>query len=64
MHTQFYFEYVKGRDHLRNLVVNARILEWILNKERCEDVEWIRLAQYSIKWQPLVMTVSGFMKGS
>jgi len=33
MHTEFWLEDLKGRDHLRDLSVDGRIiLEWILGK--------------------------------
>jgi hypothetical protein len=40
----------KGRNHLKDLVVDDRIiLEWILRK-RCEGVECIQLAQDKDEW--------------
>jgi hypothetical protein len=32
MHTIFYLENLKGRDHLEDLGVDGKILEWILGK--------------------------------
>jgi hypothetical protein len=34
MHTQFLFEYLKGRSHSEDLGINGRIiLEWFLGKQ-------------------------------
>jgi hypothetical protein len=32
MHTVFWFENLKGRDHFENLGIDEIILEWILGK--------------------------------
>jgi hypothetical protein len=46
MHTKFWLEDLKGRDHLEDLSIDRRIiLEWILTEIEWEGVDWICLAQ-------------------
>ena len=44
MRSKFYFENVKGRDHLRNLGVIGRIiLKWIFKRNNvtmCTEITW------------------------
>jgi len=55
MHTVFWVENLKGRDHLEDLGVDGRIiLEWLLGRE---DVDWIRLALHRSQWRAIVTTV-------
>jgi hypothetical protein len=50
MHTVFWWEYLKGRNHLDDLGVNEKtILEWILEMG-CEGVDWIHLAPDRDHW--------------
>jgi hypothetical protein len=49
-------ENLRGRDNLKGIEIDGRIiLIWILNRE-WEDVEWIRLAQSRDKRQNFVHT--------
>jgi hypothetical protein len=42
MHTKFWSENLRGRDHLEDLGIDERtILEWILGTQCGEVVEWI-----------------------
>jgi hypothetical protein len=57
MHTKFYSEILKGRDHLGDLGIDRRItLKWIL-KKHVKGVDWIHLAQDRDQWLALVNTV-------
>jgi len=56
MHTKFWLENLKGRDHLEGLGIGGRIVfEWILIG--WEGVEWIHLAQDMGQWQAVVNMV-------
>jgi hypothetical protein len=58
MHTIFWLENLKGRDHLEGLSVDRKIiLEWMLGKWGGEDVDWMYLAWNRDQWQTLVNTV-------
>jgi len=46
MHTVFWLENLKGRDHSEDLGMNGRILEWILEKfggNMWTGVIWLRI---------------------
>jgi hypothetical protein len=52
MHTIFWSENLKGRDHSEDLGVDGRIiLEWILWKIGWGSVDWIHVAQVRNQWQ-------------
>jgi hypothetical protein len=54
MHTILCFENLKGRDHLEDLCVDGKILEWIFGETGWEDVDWMQLDQDTDHWQALV----------
>jgi hypothetical protein len=50
MQTKFWFENLKGRDHLEDLSIDGKlILEWILGKQ-WEGVDWMHLVQDRDQW--------------
>jgi hypothetical protein len=58
MHTIFWFENLKGRDHSEDLGVGEKILlQWILRAIEWEVVDWMYLVQYRDQWRFLVNTV-------
>jgi hypothetical protein len=58
--TGFWWECLKGKDHLEDQGVNGRMgLEWILGRLARGGVvlDWITLVQDRDKWQSIVNTV-------
>jgi hypothetical protein len=54
---QNFSRYLKGSDHLGDLGINGKIiLNWI-SKIKCDDVDWIHVAQDRVQWQAFVNTV-------
>ena len=61
MHTEFWWENVRERDHLEELSIDERIiLKWIF-KLQDGRVEWMDLAQDRNKWRALVNTMMSFV---
>jgi hypothetical protein len=57
MHTRFWLEILKGRNHSEELGVDGKIiLEWILGKW-WNAVDWFHLAHNRGQWRALVNTV-------
>jgi hypothetical protein len=52
MHTEFWFEGLKGRYNWEHLSINGKILKCILGKQG-ECMDWIHLAAYEDQWQDL-----------
>jgi hypothetical protein len=58
MHTVFWLENLKGRDHSEDLNVDRRIiLEWIIGKLQWEGVDYMHLTWDRDQWQALANTV-------
>jgi hypothetical protein len=57
MHTVFWSENLKGRDHSEDLGVDERLIIIDVRKIRLECVDWIHLAQDWDQWRTLVNTV-------
>jgi len=61
VHTEFWWENVRERDHLEELSIDERIiLKWIF-KLQDGRVEWMDLAQDRNKWRALVNTMMSFV---
>jgi hypothetical protein len=55
MCTKYYSENLKGRDHLREIDVDGRIISKMYRKEtECDEMNWIHLAQGIVQWKALV----------
>jgi len=51
MHTKFWLESLQGRDQLKDLGIDMKLIsEWILSEIMCEGVDWIHLAQNKDQW--------------
>jgi len=58
VHIGFWCGFPRGRDHLKDLGVDGRIiLECILKNVVSEGVDWIDLLQDRDKWRAVVETV-------
>jgi hypothetical protein len=58
MHTLFWLENLRGRDHLEDLAINGKIiLDRMLGKIGWEDVDWMHLSQDNDQWWALVNMV-------
>jgi hypothetical protein len=58
LHTKFWSENLKVRDHSEDIGLDGRIiLEWILWKSAWEGVDWIHVAQDRDLWRAVVNTV-------
>jgi hypothetical protein len=61
MYKKFLWEVLKGRDYLKDLGIDGRIiLKWIFKEIRLEAVDWIHLADRN-SWQALVNTVMNIL---
>jgi hypothetical protein len=63
MHTKFWSETMKERDHFGDLGTNGRItsiFKLISKKIVFADVGWVYLAQDRVQWRALVNTVLNF----
>jgi hypothetical protein len=45
MHRGFWSEVLKGRNHLEDLRIDGKILEWILRDTVLEGLDWVCLPQ-------------------
>jgi hypothetical protein len=54
MHTKFWSEKLKGRNHSDDLGMNKENIIMDLREIGWEGVDWIRLDQDRNQWQPLV----------
>jgi hypothetical protein len=57
MHTGFWWENLRKRDHLNDLDVNGRITLKLIFKKRWGGMEWIDVAQDRERQQALVNAV-------
>jgi hypothetical protein len=57
MHTVFWLENLKGRDHTEDLSVDGRIILKRILQKRWENVDRIHLAQDRDQWQAALNTV-------
>jgi len=57
IHTKFWSENPKERDHLGDLAVYGKISEWFLREIRWEGATWMHLTQDTDQWRALVNSV-------
>jgi hypothetical protein len=62
MRSKFWSEKLKGRDHLKNLDVEGRIiLKYILAKSGGRDMDWTHFTQDRDQLRALVNTIMNFL---
>jgi hypothetical protein len=60
LHNEYWWEDLKGRDHLGDLDVDGKNIEADLKEGESEDVAWIHETQNRVECQAVVNTAMNF----